>query len=148
MLKIFYELGEMDNIEDNLLAEASNRLDVGEFQVFQLSYNEWHGNDLEPKRMEQMFFDYLTENKLPPWARHYARRIIDLDDQGKLEHTDLHYHRYDVNRADPLNIKKGLTTIIAVTLFMAAFLIISSILLDKSREDLPRCYFPPCINTD
>ncbi|MCZ6558264.1 MAG: hypothetical protein O7A69_10885, partial [SAR324 cluster bacterium] len=100
------------------------------------------------KRMEQMFFDYLTENKLPPWARHYARRIIDLDDQGKLEYTDPQYHRYDANSVEPVNIKTGLATIIALVLFMAAFLIISVITLDRDSGDTPRCYFPPCILTD
>ncbi len=138
----------MDNVENNLLAEASNRLDVGEFQVFQLSYNEWHGNDLEPQRMEQLFFEYLTENKLPPWARHYARHIIDLDDQGLLEYTDSHYHRYDANSVEPVNIRTGLATVIALALFMAAFIIISVITLDRNSGDTPRCNFPPCILTE
>ncbi len=148
MLKIFFELGEMDNVEANLLAEAANRLGVGEFQIFQLSYNEWHGNDLDEKLMERVFFEYLTADKVPPWARHYARRIIDQFDQDELQYNDPHYHRYDAKSMQTVSKTIGLLKIGAFALVMAILFGAAIVLLDDYTKDSEPCYFPPCIKIE
>ena len=144
MLKIFYELDEMDNIESNLLAEAANRLDVGEYQIFQLGYEAWYGGKLDHQRLESIFFDYLINNKIPPWARHYARKIIEQDDAGELDYRDPHYHRFDAKsmRTDskPVDwLKIGAVLLIVVAFFGASMFLLRG----KSYDDFP-CHFPPC----
>ncbi len=114
MFKIFFELGEMDNIEKNLLAEASNRLDVGEFQFLQLGYAEWFGSELDAKSMEAVFFAYLTQDTVPHWARHYARKVIALSDEGKLDHNDPRFHRYDASSMRSQAPQAGVLKVAAV----------------------------------
>ena len=144
MLKIFYELDEMDNVESNLLAEASNRLDVGEFQIFQLAYEAWYGCELDPQRLEAIFFDYLINNKIPPWARHYARKIIEKGDAGELDYRESHYHRFDAESMDVHSKRAGWLIIGTVLLVVIAFFgSIMFLLQGKSYEDFP-CQFPPC----
>lgn len=144
MLKIFYELDEMDNIESNLVAEAANRLDVGEFQVFQLAYEAWHGNQLDPQRLETIFFDYLMKNKIPPWARHYARKIIEQGEAGELDYHDPHYHRFDAKSMNTESRQTGLLKAGAVIFIVIAFFGASMFLMrGKSYDDFP-CHFPPC----
>lgn len=144
MLKIFYELGEMDNIESNLIAEASNRLDVGEFQLFQLSYVAWHGSELEPQRMEAVFFDYLMKDEVPHWARHYARNIIEQDDAGELDYRDPHYHRFNVKSMRTDSKGSGLVKVCLVLIIFAAFIGATIILMHGQDQDDFSCNFPPC----
>ena len=144
MLKIFYDLDEMDNIESNILAEAANRLDVGEFQIFQLAYEAWYGGELDPQRLEAIFFDYLINNMIPPRARHYARNIIAQDDAGELDYRDPNYHRFDAKSMSVNSKRAGWLIIGTVFLVVIAFFgSIMFLLQGKSYDDFP-CQFPPC----
>lgn len=84
-----------ENTERAEVARAANLLQVGEFQLLQLAYKEWHGQDLPPALIDRMFASYMFENKVPSWARHYARNILRLEEQGSLNDLDPTYHRYD-----------------------------------------------------
>lgn len=144
MLKIFFKLDEMDNIESNLLAEAANRLDVGEFQIFQMGYEAWYGGELDPQRLEAVFFDYLINNKIAPWAHHYARKIIEQDDAGELDYRDPQYHRFDAPSMSVESKRAGWLKVSAVMLIVLVFLGVSMYLLQgKTYDDFP-CHFPPC----
>jgi hypothetical protein len=84
-----------ENSERAEVARAANLLQVGEFQVLQLAYKEWHGQDLPPLLVDRLFASYMFENKVPSWARHYARNILRLEEQGSLDDMSPAYHRYD-----------------------------------------------------
>ena len=145
MLKIFFELDDMDNIEKNLMAEASNRLDVGEYQVFQLSYEAWFGSEPDKKQLERIFFDYLTNDKVPPWARHYARIIIDKYDEGELDYNNPHYHRFDATSMQNVSVNEGLLKIAVIALVVVVLLGASIMMLNERENDDFPCHFPPCI---
>ncbi len=146
MLKIFYQIDEMDSIEANLVAEAANRLDIGEFQVFQLSYLDWFGHEVEEKSLEKIFFAYLMENRIPPWARHYARKIIDLDDKGELDYHHSSYHGFDVESMKPGERKVGALKAAAVLVIVAAAFGASLYLLHGHDSGMFPCQFPPCVD--
>lgn len=144
MFKIFYDFDDQDNIEKNLLAEASNRLEVGEFQLFQLSYAEWHGREIEAKQLESLFFRYLTEDEVPHWARHYARKIITLYDDGGLDYRAPHFHRFDPDGLRGNPPKRGVLKVFAVLAVVTAFLVGSIVVLNGTRTQTFPCNFPPC----
>ena len=150
MLKILYQLDDLDNIDANLVAEAANRLAVGEFQFFQLAYYSWNGQDAEPKAMEREFLLYMLHDKVPPWVRQYARQIIRQDDEGQLDPGLASYHRFDRGTSSPdANYTKGGWLKVIATLLAALGLIYLMLVgwnIDPSQP--PRCYFPPCILFD
>ena len=50
----------------------------------------------------------MIHNDVPPWARHYARKILRLDETGEIS-DDHRYHRYDNDygpQAPPHGIKR------------------------------------------
>ena len=65
MFKLFFQEGEGDDPQKNLIAEAANRLDVGEFQLFQLGYEAWYGHTPEPDRIEPHFYSYMVNDDPP-----------------------------------------------------------------------------------
>ena len=140
-LKLFYSLEEP---EDNIVAQAANRLGVGEFQIFQLAHADWFGTEADVKWLEPIFFRYLMQDQTDPWVRHYARRIIDLDDRGALEAQGEHYHRYDAGSMRPLSPRSGLLTVVALTVFVLVFFGVSMMVLNGIIPDSVVCMFPPC----
>jgi hypothetical protein len=100
MMEFFQTLLHPDREDPNAVeraavARAANILMVGEFQLLQLAYYEWHGEDLPVDLVNRLFGAYMLKNLVPHWARHYARRIIEKDDKGFIDFSDPYYHRYD-----------------------------------------------------
>ncbi len=79
------------------VARAANLLQIGEFQLLQLAYKDWFGTDLPSALIDKLFADHMLRNRVPHWARHYARRIIALDAAGMLNDRDPAYHCYDTD---------------------------------------------------
>jgi len=84
------ELGER-----MLVAKAANALQVGEFQLLQLAYRDWHDKDLPESLITVLFSSYMLKDEVPHWARHYARKIIDAEAKGVLNDNDASFHDYD-----------------------------------------------------
>jgi hypothetical protein len=76
-------------------ARAANLIQVGEFQLIQLAYFEWFGQDMSEPVGNHLFHAYMLHNQVPHWVRHYARRILALDAAGTLDDQDPAYHRFD-----------------------------------------------------
>ena len=140
-LKILYSLEEP---EDNVVAQAANRLGVGEFQIFQLAHADWFGKEADAKRLEPVFFRYLMHDQTDPWVRHFARRIVDLDDRGVLDTGSEHYHRYDARSMRPLSRVSGVVRFTMVILFVVVFFGVSMFALNGIIPEPFGCLFPPC----
>ncbi len=83
-------------MKDRLVViSAANQLQVGEFQLLQLAYRDWHDKDLPEALGSKLFTSYMLYNRVPYWARHYARRIIDGYERGELDDNAAKFHRYD-----------------------------------------------------
>ena len=79
------------------VARAANLLQVGEFQLLQLAYEEWYGRRLPEALVDRLFAAYMFHNEVPHWARQYARNILRLEEEGRLDDRDPAYHRYDAD---------------------------------------------------
>ncbi len=130
--------------ESNLVVEVSNKLGIGEFQVFQLGYLAWFGIDGKIKDLERIFFVYLKENVLPPWVRHFARKIIQLDRKGELNPNAQQYHRYDVDSLKPVTGHNAVENITFILLFLASVFGLIFIIMFGYAPSEGACAFPYC----
>ncbi len=124
MAGLFKTLLRPDREEDLLRAEvakAANLLQVGEFQLLQLAYVAWYGEEMPEAKNDAIFRAYMIEGQVPAWARHYARRVLELDD---LDDRDPRYHRYDVDyfKALPLGARR-----LALVVCGLAFLMVGAL---------------------
>ena len=108
--------------ERALVARASNILQIGEFQLIQLAYLKWHGKDL------------------PPWARHYAREILALDERGEVDANDPAYHRYDHNYVT--HVPKGVQHFTIASMVLA-FMLVGGILIGHMAGSEATSILPP-----
>ena len=87
---------EEEEMKERLVViSAANQLQVGEFQLLQLAYREWFGEDLPEALVAELFTSYMLHHRVPHWARHYARRVIDGYERGDLDDNAPMFHRYD-----------------------------------------------------
>jgi hypothetical protein len=128
-----------ESVERAEVARAANLLQIGEFQLLQLAYHEWHGEDVATEAIDRLFKTYMLENEVPHWARHYARRIIALDTAGKLDDREPHYHRYDVNFHThvPNGVRQFCVVAAAVTICIGGALWISYLATGGNTALLP-----------
>lgn len=121
---------ERDDAERQEVGRVANILQVGEFQVLQLAYREWHDDDLPEAMMDRLFHDYMMHNDVPYWARHYARQILRLEDAGRLDENRPQYHLYD--SAFDGHVPKGARRLWVITGCIAILFVMVAVLSEYS----------------
>jgi hypothetical protein len=121
------------------VSQAANILQIGEFQLLQLAYREWHGVDLPEALVSRLFASYMFHGKVPYWARHYARLILVRNEQGLLDPDDPRYHRFDHGYATtvPKGVRHFLLAVLAITFTLAAGLLLASLATTSPTSRLP-----------
>ncbi len=123
-----------------VLIAAANQLQVGEFQFMQLAYREWFGEDLPEALVSKLFKSYMLHNRVPHWARHYARKIIDGCEKGTIDDNAPQFHRYDhdYHTSVPRGVQRF--CVAAAGVIIAVF---GSIYIANQVVDGPTSMLPP-----
>lgn len=130
-----------DNPEKSEIAQAANILQIGEFQLIQLAYQQWFGEEVQEKDLDRMFSSYMLYHEVTPWMRHYAREIIDGYESGGVDIDDPDFHRYD--HVYITKVRNGHRRFLGACVFLAAMLIGSLWLSGLRTEDGGGSRFPP-----
>ncbi len=131
---------ELEMKDRMIVSSAANTLQVGEFQLLQLAYQEWFGEDLPEAMVTQVFTAYMLRNEVPHWARHYARLILMREEQGTLAENDARYHRYDHDYHT--SVPRGIQQFCLVTGLLTLALVSSIVVANKAVVQ-PTSLLPP-----
>ena len=147
MLGLFKTLMRPDQEEDpalTIVARAANILQVGEFQLLQLAYFEWHDEELPREECDAVFRLYMLKGEIPAWARHYARKIIQADEAGAVEDGDPAFHRYDHNYVThvPKGVRHFCIASMCLAFFLVSGLLVGALSGTEATSILPP-YFEP-----
>ena len=136
---------EQENGERLLVAKAANLLQVGEFQLLQLAYREWHNKELPEALVSQLFSSYMLKNDVPHWARHYARKIIATDEKGALNDNDPSYHDFDndYHTSVPNGFRRFLVAVVALVAMVGGGIVLAELTVKKAAV-----MFPPYLDED
>jgi hypothetical protein len=134
---------ERENSDRRVVGDAANILQVGEFQLLQLAYRDWHGDDMPVQMVDRLFDNYMINGVVPPWGRHYAREILRQDSLGRLDGQQRGYHRYDCEYRGrtPLDARG-----ICFALGLAAFMVVGGIAISNFEADVSTSMFPPYLS--
>ncbi|MCZ6862008.1 MAG: hypothetical protein O7I42_17315 [Alphaproteobacteria bacterium] len=145
LLKTLIQPDHDENQERAEVADAANLLQVGEFQLLQLAFHDWHERDMPQAMVDPIFTRYMFHNDVPFWARQYARKILEIDKRGELDDNQPHYHRYDAEYRThvPGGAKKFIWA--AMILVVAIF---GSILLADGITSRGGSIFPPYFDSE
>ena len=125
-IKTLMRPDQEEDPERTVVARAANILQVGEFQLMQLAYHDWYGQELPAALCDQLFQAYMLRDEIPTWARHYARRIIDFEDRGLIDCNDAYYHRYD--REYVTHVPQGVRQFTVASVILASILVLGVVI--------------------
>lgn len=131
------------HLEQDLVAvlDASSALQVTEFKLFELAFQDWYGKKAEEQIMEKYFAAYMFAKRVPGWVRHFSRKILKLQDQGRLDPKNFGIW-YRLPSARMIFIAKLYTASLLIIFLIAVMLVYS--LPVKVMAVFEQCYFPPC----
>lgn len=121
-----------------LVLEASSLLGVGEFRLFEIAYEQWFGEKGEEKTVEKWFVPYMFANKVPTWVVMFARRVVALEKEGKLNPREFGIFPRFASRED---IRKGLDFAAWLVLWMTGIILLGRMAAEWLDMG---CMFPPC----
>ncbi len=84
-----------DNPKRSEILHAANLLQIGEFQLIQLAYKVWYGENLPEDKINKIFNEYMVTGVIPIWVTYYAKDILKLDQANILDSYNKKYHVYD-----------------------------------------------------
>ena len=147
-MNFFQTLLHPDHEDDPVrgdIANAANLLQIGEFQILQIAYAEWHGEDLTGHGLDQMFNAYMLNGEVPPWARHFARKIIQQAASGEVDIGDAAFHRFDSEyfRTAPLGFRK---LVVAMTFILA--IVGGGLVIGGLKKSTATSVLPPYFEAD
>jgi hypothetical protein len=125
--------------ERSVVVRAANVLQVGEFQLLQLAYREWHGEDLPEADVSELFKSYMLYNAVPPWARYYARRVLEEYERGQINDTNPVYHRYDYDYGTtmPKGVQQFWSAVIGLVIVVGGSIWFANVAARQSVSLLP-----------
>jgi len=136
---------ELERGQRTLVVKAANILQVGEFQLLQLAYREWHSKDLPEALISKLFSSYMLKDQVPHWARHYARKIINADAACELNDNAPVFHVYDHEYRTnvPGGVRRFWVAVAVLTLLIGGAIILADLSVTT-----PASQFPPYLNEE
>lgn len=102
--------------------EAAEVLAIGEFELFRHAYRWWHDTAGEEERINKAFSEYLMQETVPPWVRHYCRRVLILAAVDQLDPADFGVERPTVRRLTAAEQRFGsIATLLAFVVYLVFF---------------------------
>jgi len=66
------------------VVETAAILNVSEFRLFELAYQEWFGVFGKEGNLESAYMPYIVSGTVPCWLRHFVRKTMQLCDEAGL----------------------------------------------------------------
>ena len=136
-----------DNPKRSEILDASNVLQIGEFQLIQLAYKVWYKKDLPEDKINKIFSEYMFTGIIPIWVTYYAKDILKLNQANVLDSYNEKYHIYDHEFGayiydNKQRRRRGVvyTTIIAIVFIASHYMAINYVEGEESAS-----FYPPYV---
>ena len=93
-------------------------LEVSEYEVFQLAFNDWYGKRMNNMTMDYLFENYLDEDVVPFWVWTFAKGVIKKYENDEVLKVDYGIEPKVLNRSQKI---KGWLIVVGVAAFALLF---------------------------
>lgn len=66
------------------VVEAAAILNVSEFRLFELAYQDWYGVNARDNKLDAVYIPYIMCGQIPHWLRHFVRKTLLLCEEAGL----------------------------------------------------------------
>jgi len=124
-----------------VVLDATAVLEVTEFRFFELAFQDWYGRRAKESVIEKYFVAYMFADRVPAWARHFARKVLKLHTQGLLDPKS-----FGIFQPLPSTRMQWAGKLYALVLLLIFLIVGLSVLQvpDELLRAFRQCYFPPC----
>ena len=102
--------------ETKLIGFISAILQISEYELFRIAYQNWFNRPIPEKRLDILFKDYLANNSTPYWVNDFVRKAHEDFKAGKLNYKDYGIRRRVCDRRS--KIKGWLITFSLIILML------------------------------
>ena len=134
-----------DNPKRSKILHAANLLQVGEFQLIQLAYKVWYGENLPEDKINNIFSEYMVSEIIPIWVTAYAKDILKLDQANVLDSYNEKYHIYDHEFGSYIYDHKQRRRRGILYATIIAFVFITTHFIAANYVEEPAGFYPPYI---
>jgi hypothetical protein len=134
-----------DNPKRSEIIQSANLLQIGEFQLIQLSYKAWYKKDLSEDKINKIFNEYMVDGIIPIWVIYYAKDIIKLDKANILDGYNNKYHVYDNEFGKHISDEKQRKSRGIFYTIVIGFVFIASHYMAINNVEEPAGFYPPYI---
>ena len=136
-----------DNPKRSEILNAANLLQIGEFQLIQLAYKVWYGENLPEDKVNKIFSEYMVTGIIPIWVTYYAKDILKLDKANVLDSYNKKYHVYDHEFGkyiydDKQRKRRG---IVYATIIIFVFVASHYMAINYVKNEESASFYPPYI---
>ena len=104
------------------VAEAAEVLAIGEFELFRCAHRWWYDTPCDEELLTRAFGDYLVHETVPPWVRHFCRRVLILSAVDRLDPRDFGIQWQSVQRLTATEQRfASLVTLLALFVYWLFF---------------------------
>ncbi|HJO72319.1 MAG: hypothetical protein QF450_08465 [Rhodospirillales bacterium] len=100
--------------------DAAQALRIREYDLFRAAFRQWWGREADDKTLERVFVASMFHQVVPPWVRHFCRRVLEMRRQDRLDPVALGVAGFRrVERPPPLGrLYVALTSVAALILYL------------------------------
>jgi len=110
--------------ETKLIGFISAVLQISEYELFRIAYQNWFNRPIPEKRLDILFKDYLANNSTPYWVNDFVRKAHEDFKAGKLNYKDYGIKRRVCDRRSKI---KGWL----ITFFLIILMLLYSIMITR-----------------
>ena len=134
-----------DNPKKSEVLHAANLLQIGEFQLIQLSYKVWYNEDLPEDKINKIFSEYMVTGIIPIWVTHYAQDILKLNKANVLDSFNNKYHVYDHEFGEYISTEKQRKRRGVFYTIIIGIVFIGTHYMAANYAEEPAGFFPPYV---
>ena len=134
-----------DNPKRTKILHAANLIQVGEFQLIQLAYKKWYGEDLPENKINKIFSEYMITGIIPIWVNYYADDILKLNNANVLDSYSDKYHVYDHEFGSYISSEKERRRRGIFYATIIGFVFVASHYVAANYTEEPAGFYPPYV---
>ena len=129
------------------ILHAANLLQIGEFQLIQLAYKVWYGQNLPENKINKIFGEYMVTGIIPIWVTYYAKDIIKLDNANVLDSYNKKSHVYDHEFGKHINDERQRKRrgIVYATIIIFVFIASHYMAIHYVQDEGSASFYPPYV---
>ncbi len=130
-----------ENIRPDVQAvlNTSALLEITEFEVFSIAYRDWFGRRPADEVIEPFYTDYMFNEVVPTWVRHFTRLVLRLAQEG---HLDPRQFGIEPKPFSTSMAARGLRYLLASIVWLTTLVLLARFV--AGYWPVADCYFPPC----